>query len=112
MLRGASVLIVDDEEVMREILHALLDREGCKVSVAVTGEDGLALARAKPFDVAIVDVMMPGLDGIATLDELKGIDEDLPVILITAFAVFLGMEGPLIDLVQDMVLEKLETPLL
>ena len=86
MLRGASVLIVDDEEVMREILQALLEREGCNVSVAVTGEDGLALARAQPFDVAIVDVMMPGIDGIATLDELTGIDEDLPVILITAFA--------------------------
>lgn len=86
MLRGASVLIVDDEEVMREILQTLLEREECRVSVAVTGEDGLALARTQPFDVAIVDLMMPGLDGIATLDELKRIDEDLPVILITAFA--------------------------
>ncbi|MBM64484.1 MAG: Fis family transcriptional regulator [Acidobacteria bacterium] len=86
MLRDTSVLIVDDEEVMREILQTLLEREGCRVSVAVNGEDGLALARAQPFDVAVVDVMMPGLDGISTLDELKKIDEDLPVILITAFA--------------------------
>ena len=39
-----------------------------------------------PFDAAIVDVMMPGMDGIAALDELKKIDDDLPVLMITAFA--------------------------
>ena len=39
-----------------------------------------------PFDAAIVDVMMPGIDGIATLEELKTIDEDLPVVMVTAFA--------------------------
>src|SRR5471032_3061022 len=44
------------------------------------------MARALPFDAAIVDIMMPGLDGIATLDELKRIDEDLNVIIITAYA--------------------------
>ena len=39
-----------------------------------------------PFDAAIVDVMMPGMDGIAALDELKKLDDDLPVLMITAFA--------------------------
>jgi two-component system response regulator PilR (NtrC family) len=86
MLRNASVLIIDDEEVMREILQVLLEREGCQVSLAASGEEGLALARSQPFDVAIVDVMMPGLGSIETLDELRKHDEDLPVILITAFA--------------------------
>ena len=51
-----------------------------------SGAEGLELARALPFDAAIVDIMMPGLDGIATLDELKRIDEDLAVIIITAYA--------------------------
>ena len=50
------------------------------------GTEGIELARSMPFDAAIVDVMMPGIDGIATLDELKTIDEDLPVIMVTAFA--------------------------
>jgi DNA-binding NtrC family response regulator len=83
--RGA-VLVIDDEEIMREILETLLSREGYEVRLASSGAEGLEFARALPFDAAIVDIMMPGLDGIATLDELKRIDEDLAVIIITAYA--------------------------
>ena len=54
--------------------------------LASSGEEGLALARSLPFDAAIVDIMMPGLNGIETLDELKRIDEDLAVLIITAYA--------------------------
>jgi DNA-binding NtrC family response regulator len=86
MRRHASVLVVDDEEIMREILDALLTREGYQVRLAASGAEGLELARTVPFDAAIVDVMMPGMDGIATLEELKKIDDDLPVLMITAFA--------------------------
>jgi two-component system response regulator PilR (NtrC family) len=83
--RGA-VLVIDDEEIMREILETLLSREGYEVRLASSGAEGLEFARALPFDAAIVDIMMPGLDGFATLDELKRIDEDLAVIIITAYA--------------------------
>jgi DNA-binding NtrC family response regulator len=86
MARTGSVLVVDDEEVMREILEALLAREGYRVKVASSGEEGLEYARSTSFDAAIVDVMMPGIDGITTLEELKKIDEDLPVVMVTAFA--------------------------
>src|SRR6201989_415803 len=84
--RNGTILVVDDEEIMREILETLLTREGYDVRVASSGAEGLEMARALPFDAAIVDIMMPGLDGIATLDELKRIDEDLNVIIITAYA--------------------------
>ena len=84
--RTGTILVIDDEEVMREILETLLTREGYDVRLASSGGEGLELARALPFDAAIVDIMMPGLDGIATLDELKRIDEDLAVIIITAYA--------------------------
>ncbi len=86
MARSGSVLVIDDEEVMREILEALLGREGYRVKVASSGEEGLDLARSTSFDAVIVDVMMPGIDGIATLEELKKIDDDLPVVVVTAFA--------------------------
>src|SRR5205809_1453409 len=84
--RRGMVLVVDDEEIMRDILETLLTREGYTVRLASSGAEGLELARAMPFDAAIVDIMMPGIDGIATLDELKRIDEDLAVVIITAYA--------------------------
>jgi len=71
---------------MREILEALLTREGHRVRLAASAEEGLDLARTFPFDAAIVDVMLPGMDGIAALEELKKINDELPVIMITAFA--------------------------
>jgi two-component system response regulator PilR (NtrC family) len=86
MTRQGTVLVVDDEEIMREVLDALLAREGYAVRLAASGQEGLDLARSMSFDAAIVDVMMPGIDGIATLEELRRIDEDLPVIMITAYA--------------------------
>src|SRR5262245_23410419 len=86
MTRHGSILVIDDEEIMREILETLLVREGYQVRLATNGAQGIELARSMPFDAAIVDVMMPGIDGIATLEELKTIDEDLPVVMVTAFA--------------------------
>jgi two-component system response regulator PilR (NtrC family) len=83
--RNGTILVVDDEEIMREILETLLTSDGYDVRVASSGEEGLEMARALPFDAAIVDIMMPGIDGIATLDELKRIDEDLAVVIITAY---------------------------
>jgi two-component system, NtrC family, response regulator PilR len=84
--RKGSILVVDDEEIMREILETLLSREGYDVRLASHAAEGLDLARSVPFDAAILDVMMPGMDGIEALDEIKKIDEDLPVLMITAFA--------------------------
>src|SRR4026208_565211 len=84
MNRTGTILVIDDEEIMREILEALLTREGHQVRLAAAG--GRALARTMSFDAAIVDMMMPGMDGISTLEELKKIDDDLPVLMITAFA--------------------------
>ncbi len=82
----ASVLIIDDEEIMRDILGTLLEREGYSVRLAASGQEGLDLAKSLPFDAVIVDVMMPGLDGLQVLDELKKHDEELPVLMVTAYA--------------------------
>jgi DNA-binding NtrC family response regulator len=84
--RNGMILVVDDEEVMRDILETLLKRAGYDVRLASSGEEGLELARSTPFDAAILDIMMPGINGIETLDELKRIDEDLAVLIITAYA--------------------------
>ena len=85
-INSSSILVIDDEEIMREILETLLTREGYQVRLASTAAEGLELARSMPFDAAIVDVMMPGMDGVTALDEIKKIDDDLPVLMITAYA--------------------------
>ena len=84
--RRGTILVIDDEEIMREILEVLLRREGYEVRLASSGAEGLDLVRSVPVDAAIVDVMMPGMDGLAVLDEVKKIDDDIAVIMITAFA--------------------------
>src|SRR5687767_14022359 len=84
-VRG-TILVIDDEEIMREILETLLTGEGYDVRLATNAAEGLEAAWAMPFDAEIVDMMMPGMDGIGALDELKKVDDDLPVLMITAFA--------------------------
>ncbi len=81
-----AILVVDDEPIMQEILSDFLREEGYDVDVASSGEEGVELARARPYDCAIVDLMMPGIDGIQTTQSLKELDPTLPVIMITAFA--------------------------
>jgi DNA-binding NtrC family response regulator len=85
-VRNGAVLVVDDEEIMREILETLLVREGYEVTLAASGAEGIERAKGATFDAAIVDVMMPEMDGLETLDGLKKVDEEIAVIMITAFA--------------------------
>ncbi len=81
-----TVLVIDDEEVMREILESLLTQEGYRVKLATCGQEGLEIAGREPVDLAIVDVMLPDRSGIDVLDELKKSDPELVVVMITAFA--------------------------
>src|SRR5262249_34424159 len=83
---SSSILVVDDEEVMRDVRHTLLTQAGHKVTLAQDGAEGLAAARRQGFDAAVVDVMLPDMGGIDVLDELKKIDPELVVLMITAYA--------------------------
>jgi len=80
------LLVVDDDQVARELLAETLGREGYRVRVAGGGEEALRLAGAEPFDMALVDLRMPDLDGLAVLRQLAMIQPDLPVVILTAFA--------------------------
>jgi two-component system response regulator PilR (NtrC family) len=81
-----SILVVDDEEVMRDVLSSLLSQAGYGVSVAENGAEGVALARRGSYAGAIVDMMLPEMDGMEVLEELKRIDPELVVLMITAYA--------------------------
>jgi two-component system, NtrC family, response regulator PilR len=82
----AEILVIDDEEVMRDVLQTLLTSAGYEVTLAEDGAQGLAMARKKSFDAVILDVMLPEIGGLEVLDELKKTDPDLVVLMITAFA--------------------------
>ncbi len=81
-----ALLVVDDEEIMREILETLLTREGYRVHLAATAADGLELARTVPLDAVLLDVMLPDMSGLQLLEEIRKLDEELPVMMVTAFA--------------------------
>ena len=80
------LLVADDDQVARELLAEALEREGYRVRVAAGGEECLRLAEAEPFDMALVDLRMPDLDGLGVLKRLATIQPGLPVVILTAFA--------------------------
>ncbi len=88
MSRKGTILIIDDEEVMRDVLGSLLSAEGYRVDLARTGEEGLEKFRERPYDLVLLDVSMPGMGGIATLQELLRLDPEAVVVIITAYATF------------------------
>ena len=82
----ASVLIIDDEEPIAWALRRAFEREGDRVAVAASAEDGLARARQQPPDVVFLDVRLPGMDGLAALAELRATAPAAGVVVITAQA--------------------------
>ncbi|PWT93402.1 MAG: Fis family transcriptional regulator [Blastocatellia bacterium] len=86
--RRGSVLVVDDEEIMREVLETLLTAEGYRVDLAKTGEEGLEAYGRRAFDVVLLDVSMPGIGGLRALEEFLKMDSDAVIVMITAYATF------------------------
>ncbi|HET7505970.1 MAG TPA: ATP-binding protein, partial [Kofleriaceae bacterium] len=82
-LRGLRVLLVDDEVNAVSALSALLRDEGIEVASATSGERALVLAESAPPEVAIVDVQMPGMSGVALLERLRELQPGLPAILMS-----------------------------
>jgi DNA-binding NtrC family response regulator len=80
------VLLVDDEKDFIESLSQRLQIRGFDVQTALSGDDALHLIREIDFDVVVLDVMMPGKDGIETLGEIKTIRPLLQVIMLTGHA--------------------------
>jgi adenylate cyclase len=84
--RAASILVVEDNAVHRATLVSSLQREGHRVATAEDGRRGLELLRSEPFDVVLLDIVMPEMDGFQVLKEVKADPElrHLPVIVITS----------------------------
>jgi two-component system response regulator PilR (NtrC family) len=80
------LLVVDDEQSMREWLTIALSQDGFEVESAGSGEDALKVLERTPIDLALVDLRMPGLDGLETLRRIKQLDESVSVVIMTAYA--------------------------
>jgi DNA-binding response OmpR family regulator len=80
----ANILVVDDEPAARLSLAELLSLEGYEVAAAASGEEALGLLSESPFDLAIVDLKMPGMDGMEVVDALQKRTPDTVIIMLTA----------------------------
>jgi class 3 adenylate cyclase len=85
-VQPGSVLVVDDNEMNRDMLCSLLEADGHKTSVAEDGRIGLELIKTEPYDLVLLDVMMPEMDGYQVLQHLKSDSSlrDIPVIVLSA----------------------------
>ncbi|HVF47637.1 MAG TPA: sigma-54 dependent transcriptional regulator, partial [Pyrinomonadaceae bacterium] len=88
MAKKGSILICDDEEIMRDVLETILSSAGYRVELAKTGEEAIEAYAARPFDVVLMDVSMPGMGGLTALEELTKLDPEAVVLMVTAYATF------------------------
>jgi DNA-binding NtrC family response regulator len=85
-LSGERVLLIDDERELLATLAERMETRGLRVDTAESGEQAIAMIREKDFDAVVLDLAMPGIDGIETLRRILEINPDLQVILLTGHA--------------------------
>lgn len=78
-----KILIVDDEEMIREVLHEYADFEGYEAYEAANGREAVQLCKDNDYDIILMDIMMPKLDGYSAVKEIKK-SKDIPVIMLSA----------------------------
>ena len=81
-----TILVADDEEAIRELIAEELTDEGYRVLTVSNARDALKMVETEPLDLVILDIRMPGMDGLEALPRILGMKEGLPVILNTAYS--------------------------
>lgn len=84
LVRPKRIIIVDDDPTIHELLARELRDYNCSITVAVNGEDALAMIRAKEFDLAVIDLKMDGMDGADLFREVRRHDEMTPIVIFSA----------------------------
>lgn len=86
MTKKPSILVVDDKPAMRESLKDWLREDGYEVGLAAGGEEAIVKAKEKTWDVVLLDLKMPGMDGLETMKRLKEVSADTEILMMTAYA--------------------------
>jgi two-component system, response regulator, stage 0 sporulation protein F len=81
-----TILVVDDEDPIRQLIEFELKDDGYEVLTAANAQDALKLVQTEPLDLVILDIRMPGMDGLEALPRILGLKEGLKVILNTAYS--------------------------
>ncbi len=102
----SRILVVDDEAAIRDSLKMTLEYEGYEFLGAATGQEGLALAEREAPDLVLLDVKMPGMDGIDVLTRLHSMNETLPVVMISAH----GTPSTAVEAIRKGAVDFLEKP--
>ena len=80
-----KILLIEDEEMLASMYSTKFKKEGFEIEVALNGEEGLKKAKENKFDIVLVDIIMPKLDGFAVLKELRTMEEykEIPIFMLT-----------------------------
>ncbi len=79
----SRIIVIDDEGDVRVVITEVLKRAGFDVQAAAGGEEGLAMLEADGADLVITDIIMPGMSGVAVIDEIRKLQPGMPVIVIS-----------------------------
>ena len=101
-----SILVVDDESMIRELLYAVLTEQGHQVSVASNGEEAIGKLKAQPFEVVLADLRMQPLDGIDVLRAAKRLDPTTEVIIVTGH----GTVNSIVEAIREGAYDYLVKP--
>jgi heavy metal response regulator len=78
------ILVVEDEHKLAAVVRRGLEEHGYAVDVAYDGDDGLAMAEVEPYDLIVLDIMLPGIDGLTVCARLRSGRRNMPVLMLTA----------------------------
>ena len=87
-MNDVKILVVDDEENIRFLFKEELEVEGYSVEIAANGHEAIKKAKMTKYDVIVMDIKMPGMDGIQALNEIKNFNKEQMVILCSAYGEF------------------------
>jgi len=102
------LLVVDDDRGMRDTLLDILEDRGFLVSVAVDGIEALEAIKTERYDLMLMDIVMPRMNGVEVLKQLKEIDSGVIVIMMTAYALPDLVEGALLEGVYRVLFKPLD----